>query len=465
MKIKKKNNEIEQFSISRVFLQPTNLILLQILLTAASSVYGWSLQYQKEDGMVSYLKIISFISSDKPWMPPGLLATPIFGYHYFGDWTLNIGYGIFSDPYNPNLPLPSQFPPFGLLFYGLMSVFGFRISYLLLITMTLLIWIRIINFYLNKFSILEKTLVLVFSVLFTTPAIIAFDRGGVQLFCIGLIGLALINYETNRISRSLVCFILAVSLKPYLLTSLIILFVIQKNSRKLVRHIISTMSSLVIVNIFAMSFYSENIIKGIFEYINVLKRFAGVTLLPYVQDSVSFMGFLSKSNEIFYGTESSAQLMTQLLGSFSTFIAGGFVFILLIILRFGNFPRIITIPLSLSTVSFLAPPSGNYTLTWGSLAFIVILSSLDEIRKIRQNMLLTKINIYLIIATSYLILTPYFGMLNGRLDTQRSHPGGYFATFCILLIYAISLVSVILHSKNRSKNTNVKGIKKTSLDD
>lgn len=445
--LKSRSKRIQNKDIFSIKINLQILLVIQMFLVFFAFLHAWSLQYKSADGNARFIERISFTSQDPPWMPPGFVATPILHLHHFGDWTLGQAFGSYTSPYDPQLAIPSVTPPFGLLLNGLLGILGFKISYLLFLFLTFFIWIKLVVKFFPSIGILERTVILMFYVLLTLPSINAFDRGAVHLFLIGLLGLALKAYDEGRKIFPYLCALIVISLKPYLVFMSI--YLLKKKPLKKFssyKEFLFTVISVVIINIMVMPIYSNNILEGLKNYIVATSHYSGKFIVPWVMDSASLMGFISKSIEGLTSSNNAASFLSNFL-PYSLTISLLYCLLVAILFFNKNVNKVIGVTLLLSTASTIAPPSMEYTLVWASLAFIFVLSEVSksgsfmELTKSR----LEKINLLLIFTSLSLALVPYFGFLLTPSGVQRHQPGSYLympfllTTILVEMIYLLKI--------------------------
>jgi hypothetical protein len=420
-----------------------NFIILQIFLAIVALAHAWTLQYKSADGAFNYLQRASFTGEDKPWTPPGTESTAILHLHHFGDWTLGLAYSLYSNPYDPGLDIPGITPPLGLLILSFFAILGTKISYLVFLVLTLWLWLRLIAMIFPKETLLEKVTILSFFVLLTMPTLNAVDRGAVHLFLFGLIGNSFQALSVGRKKQAAIMFIVAVSFRPYLIfLSVYLLRNLRIKSVEKITDLFKLWVSIAILNLTALGFYSRNLLEGIKDYVSATLAYSSEPIVPWVMDSHSIMGFISKTIEALDSSESAARFLSENLQW--SFVPAIMLILLVGVVATNSYtPEILSIPLILSLSSLIAPPSMQYTLTWGSLAAVLMLSKISESHfQLNWNKfeLLHKVAFFLIIIAVALVLAPYFGKLITPSGLNRSHPAGYL--YVPLILSSIVLVVI-----------------------
>lgn len=433
------------------------LMSIQVLITFISLIHAWTLQYKSDFGPDGFINRVSYISADKPWMPPGTNTSSLLHLHYFGDWVLNVAYGGIARPYDPVLEIPAQFAPVGLIFFNIAYLIGYKISYLILLLLTIFIWFKIINKLFPRFVNMSKFQILFFFVFATMPALITFDRGGTQLFCVGLAGLAYVYKLEGKSRKSFCVYLLAVSMKPYLIFFILVLLLNERKPLlKRVLDILKVGTSLLLVNALALTLYTDNLITGIRDEFNAISRFAGDWGIPWMMDGASITSFVSKTYEFKYGNNDTIKFMENFVPYWPRVIAAIFIVLLLFVLLSSRVIKQVKILLLLSTTSLVSPFSGPYTLAWISLAFCYLLSEVQNGLEIRGLTRLNKASIYSMIVAFYLGLMPYFGFLPKFSDISRHVPGNYlyvpFVLAALLLATLSSLPKTHFWAMRKVKN-------------
>ena len=420
-----------------------NLIILQIFLAIVALAHAWTLQYKSADGSFNFLQRVSFTGADKPWTPPGTESSAILHLHHFGDWTLGLAYSLYSDPYDPGLHIPGITPPLGLLIFSFFAILGTKMSYFVFLVLTLWLWVRLIAMIFPKETLLEKVIILAFFVLLTMPTLYAVDRGAVHLFLFGLIGNSFQALSVGRKKQAAIMFIVAVSFKPYLIfLSVYLLRNLRIKPKEKITVLFKLWASIAILNMIALVFYSRNLLDGIKDYVSATLAYSSDFIVPWVMDSHSIMGFISKTIEGLDSSESATRFLSENL-QWSFVPATVLIFLVGVVAISSYTPEILAIPLILSLSSLIAPPSMEYTLTWGSLAAVLVLSKISESQfQLNWNEfeLLHKIAFFLIAIAIALVLMPYFGKLITPSGLNRSHPAGYL--YVPLILSSLVLVAI-----------------------
>jgi hypothetical protein len=383
----------------------------QTVITFLALFHAWMLQYKTLNGNATLIERVSFKVDDLPWTPPGFEAKPIYYFHYFGDWFLNVAYARIQAPYEPSLLIPAPTPPFGLLLTRLISLFGIGSSYALITALTIIVWVVIIQNYLRDFTQLNRIYIAFFLVFITAPTVVAFDRGALHLLCTGLVGCAMISYEKRKNKTALFLIILAISFKPYLI--LLSFWLLRKKEYRKMGYIFFSCIS---INFLALFAYYSNPFDGLLQYFNGIKFFSGSFMVSQSLNSASFVGFAYRVFVFIFGSDS--QYISNLLPLYYFYgliviIYGGFI---VYVIRNRKVPNFIAVIFLLSIFSLATPAAMEYSLVWTSLAAIYTLHEFET--KTTDQRILVDRNIgqlrriYFVSSALFIVvLTPFFGMI------------------------------------------------------
>lgn len=438
------------------------VVSIQAVLTFFALLHAWTLQYKSVDGNGNFIPRISFTSQDPPWTPPGIISEAILHLHHFGDWTLALAFSRYINPYDPQLEIPAATPPLGMVILKAISTLGYTFSFILLCVMTLVCWYFVVNKLLIQRSFLERNLILFVVVLLSLPSIIAFDRGGIHLCLMGMIGVSYIAFVEKKYTKSLVFFLIAVSFKPYLIIlSLWILRDLPLSTKSKFLSLAKVWAWIVVLNLAALMHFNSNLLVGVKQYLDSTSQYSSSFMIPWVTNSASLMGFLSKTVEGFSSTDVAINFLEKWL-PWSIFIGGIFLSIVLLGCLNTKTPRIISIPLLLSTTSIVTPPALGYTLVWVSLAMLVILSEMqNKLFNLSIFTRLQKVSFILILLAIFINITPYFGMLHfGYIHfpsgVDRQLPASYFYVPLIALSTGLTCISTFLGVRRHFTTTLIR---------
>lgn len=320
----------------------------------------------------SFLEQASFRGSDEPWLPSGLIAEPILGKHFFGDFYLPFRFVNEANPYFPENPF-NNILPFGQISYQLLSLFKVNDAFYIYSFTALLVFavgIKKILLSSRNLGKTEANLLSVMILLFSFPVITAVDRGANVLLVAGVICIVvaiLISENTSRNDQIILVFLLAysISAKIYLLPLLIFVWI----------------------------FYSKKIaIQALLLtlFLNILFSFQfGGPLIVFRQLSLSFRTSSASANpDLLFGSLSQSGLVAQFLKFLGAFpenkflitaigFLPGFTLLCVIILvsKILQLRMIFVLILALSCFQYMTPVSYVYTGVWASISIALLASA------------------------------------------------------------------------------------------
>lgn len=185
--------------------------------TAFGLAGAWMMQYQNAEGNARLIERVAYIVEDRSWLPPGVSPLePLVGQHYFGDLAIVLGYGEALTPYI--IPgMPAQYPPVAIFFFKLLGVFGAHTALIALVLLSVSLVPLAVWHLMRGVSVPQRLTSVVLLVALTMPMISALDRGGMQFVAFGLLALCMFAYARDRPVIAVALFVVAVSLKSYLL--------------------------------------------------------------------------------------------------------------------------------------------------------------------------------------------------------------------------------------------------------
>jgi hypothetical protein len=394
--------------------------------TGVSFLINWMLQYRSVDGNIhlSY-RLSSQSQVDIPWLPPGKNSQPIFGVHHFGDWQMMSAYSQISNPFAGEYPAIT--PPFGLIITRLLNSFGVQFGYLLFTILCLTLYWILITSRLTTAKTLEKILVFCFITVFSLPFMFAFDRGSAVSVAIVSIALGLNYSHKNKKIKSIIFFCFGISIKPYLLFFFLLLL-----AKKSYREFLINIGVVITINVLVlMTFYSDNLIVGLSDYIKSILFFSN-QIEPLNQlKSVSPLSFTSKIVEIIDGREAALLFYEKFMPFY--FIITIIIFILgWLIAKNSKMSFETKILIYLSLIPCLIPNSMFYTLTWSSCAFVYWIQILAKEEKEFQISRFQNLSLLMLFMV---VLSPNLAVVN------LHNPSGLY--FLQHFLYFPSLVLVL----------------------
>ena len=360
----------------------------------------------------SFLEQASFRGNDEPWLPSGLVAQPILGKHFFGDFYFPFRFVNEANPYFPENPF-NNILPFGQISYQILSLFRVNDAFYIYSFLALLVFavgIRKILLSTRSIETAEANLLSVFILFFSFPIITAVDRGANVLLVAGVICTVVVLLTIEDFSRKnqiITVFLLSysISAKIYLLPLLVFVWI----------------------------FFSKKIaIQTLFLtlFLNVLFSFQfGGPLVVFRQLDLSFRTSSASANpDLLFGSLSQSGLaahVLKFLGAFPEnkllitaigFLPGLTLLIVIVyvcmILELRNTFVLI---LALSCFQYMTPVSYVYTGVWASVSIALLvsarLSSLSENEKLIAPILYLGVCTQLLpihIIEEYRLLIPFF---------------------------------------------------------
>lgn len=302
--------------------------------------------------------------SDPPWLPFSDVPEPILGVHFFGDWLLQAKYSLIGVPYT--VEVPSVTPPFGLLITATLVYVAGLLGGLIIVNITcIIVWHRVISSALTEQSLMLKTMFFVFCFFMGLPFIGGFDRGSLVPLAYGLIGLSYLQHQRRKKLLALILFVVAVSLKPYLFMFTVLLIARREYSAFL-RVGLLTVS----VNLISLFFYSENILKGIGQYVKAASYYTSESIVKFdVINSISPIAAVARVLKVLnLDTEGTKLLETGI--KFYFIISIVLIVLCFLMLVSENFDKRISISFIILSSTIIVPVGQVYVLSAVSLAIL-----------------------------------------------------------------------------------------------
>ena len=340
-------------------------LMCQLLFTSIAFIYAWILQYRSADSNPNIIERFSFRVVDPPWTPPGTSSSPLLFLHHFGDWTLFQAYAKYQHPYDPGLPLPTNVPPLGLMSGKVIGILGLRLSYLVFLGITCLVWIFLTHRMLRNAQPLVKWVVFAFTFIFSAPVIFALDRGALYPLVFGLLGLALVFYEEERKTIAFLMLLMAVSLKPFVF--LAAFWVIRKRRY---REFLFTLIGISAINLILLIPYSRSITKAVPDYLHSLTFYSGSVAVPYVADGASLLSFIAKFHRAIFGSANENSFVINIL-KLSPIIYAALLAIVIWMAVDSAIEEGIALTVILSLTSLIVGVTQMYALCWCPLAILI----------------------------------------------------------------------------------------------
>jgi|LauGreSuBDMM15SN_2_FD.fasta_scaffold03179_2 hypothetical protein len=354
---------------------PMGLLIFQAYITMFTLIQTWVLQYKDLTGNAGLINRISFQVNDPPFLPSGNAPQVILYKHFFGDWENLLDLARSENPYLiPNAA--SQTPPIGNMILKILSNFGTKYSFALLLIASAVIWLFLFRKVFKEQVFFFASLSIILYVGLTLPVIYSFDRGSLHILAFGLVGIAWYLFTIKKNIGAVTFFIVAVSFKPQLLLALLLLL-ISRDFLKIIKSIFLVITS----NILCLLYFEGNPLLSIQGYVKGTLFFTSKDSLGYTLDSASLSGFLLRRYE---GESSAGNLSSWLIDQRFGLLLPGLVLILIFlpIILSNIISQRVKIFLVLSLTSLVVPASMAYTMVWASLAIIPFLTQRFNFRSL-----------------------------------------------------------------------------------
>jgi hypothetical protein len=410
-------------------------IVIQIIATSFVFVFIWILQYFNEEGNPMMIGRISFQTSDPPWMPPGEKSIPLIGLHHFGDWTLSVGWAMYSNCYQLG-NMSCQQTPLGnwvLRLFGLVNQ-NYGLAYFAWVSIAIAIYLKLIGRAFAAQDLLHKILYFVFFILFTSGNIISLDRGSVHLMAFALLGYSYFSMRDSKKTTALIFFTLAVSLKPQLLLASLYLLKDRKTKKFFVVFLTPILTNAVLLLTFP-----GNILLNLRAYLTASAGYISDSAsFGNIMNSVSLVGIMSRTFEFKNGWDTSALLLAYAPYLFLP----GFIYIIIVIagMLSKNLSNSTKLILALSSISLVVPSSGGYLLGWSSLVLLILFSEQED--KIKHY---SKLYNFVFFSLVLVVTTPGFILLSDIPGFSRHIQLVFLVP---ILIFLLIFVELVLGRKN-----------------
>lgn len=373
----------------------------------------------------SFLEQASFRGSDEPWLPSGLVAEPILGKHFFGDFYLPFRFVNEANPYFPENPF-NNILPFGQISYQILSLFTVNDAFYIYSFIALLVFavgIKKILLSTRNIEKVEANLLSVFILFFSFPIITAVDRGANVLLVAGVICIVVALLTTDDFSRknqiiTVLLLSYSISAKIYLLPLLIFIWIF-----------------------FSKKIAIQTLLLTLF--LNVIFSFQfGGPLVVFRQLDLSFRTSSASANpDLLFGSLSQSGLAAHFLKFLGAFpenklliTAIGFLpgltllFVIVYVCMILKLRNTFVLILALSCFQYMTPVSYVYTGVWASVSIALLVSArlcgLSENEKLIAPVLYVGVCTQLLpihIVEEYRLLIPFF----------------WFATICSVFWIAV----------------------------
>jgi hypothetical protein len=339
------------------------------LLISLSVLLAWVTFYYPETSTL--IQRCCFTENDPSWVPADYESKPIIGVHHFGDFELYRAWGLQENPYE--VGLNAHYLPIFHIILRVLNILPLHFSFFLYVSFTFSILFFSIRHVCKKYALMTShvlNIFLTFGVL-SLPFIVDLDRGNLQTIVISLASVYMINILNGRKSLpNFLLILLCAAIKPYYL-----LFVIFQGKDLFKVKYLATLISYILVNFFIMHIFSSDFRLGFRNLFLSLSFYGSQDSIPYIQQSLSFVGSTFRIIEIFEDTETAATFLSQ---NFLTLqIISALISVTGIIIFLQNYlPLWVRFFSGISIISAGQIGSANYSLLW--LTFLVILIIFED---------------------------------------------------------------------------------------
>ena len=307
---------------------------------------------------------LSFMSSDRPYMPLHTIAKPIIGVHYFGDFQLPLGYATnirhSISPYFGS-SIPAQYPPFSQILFLPFSFLPLQASAVVYLSLSAAIFLVPLWLLLAPLKTAYRIILLVPVAVLTTPFLSFLDRGNDIGIVVGLIAWGIWAWRSERWVLCGALLAAAIALKAYPAALLVVPLGLRRY-----RFTVLVAMTAVVANLLALVVFPGGYIRNLRAVLPALEgKIAPLTQLS----SWSLYSLIPKTSGLLFGNSS----VTPLLAPKSPVIwLPGILYILgvFVVIRKGRVPQWCWGPLSLASIQLVAPLSFVYTTAWAPVAAV-----------------------------------------------------------------------------------------------
>ncbi len=307
---------------------------------------------------------LSFMSSDKPYMPIHTIAKPVIGDHYFGDFQFPLGYAInlrrSISPYlGPSIPY--NYPPFSQVFFVLFSFLPLRISTMTYLLFSAAIFLVPLWLLLSPLKREYRILFLTLGAVFTTPFITFLDRGNDIGIVAGLVAWSLWAFKTEKWVFCGGLLGVAIALKAYPAAILIVPLGLRRY-----RFTVLVAASAVALNLITLLTFPGGYVRNLRAIVPALKgKYA-----PSIQlSSWSLYSVIPKTAGLLFGPARATQLLAPR-GILIWLPSVLYVCGVYLVIRRGKVPQWCWGALGLASIQLIVPVNFVYTTAWAPIAAI-----------------------------------------------------------------------------------------------
>ena len=319
----------------------------------------------------NWLEFSSFLTSDGPWLPDGLIHKPVYGLHYFGDFYLPFRFVTEANPYLP-VNIFNLILPFGQLPFQALGFLNPSSAYTVFLIATFFVLFFALNYVLSISDKLDKFHVKVISlilILFSFPIITAVDRGAYVLLVASAFAWVtgyLIKNNLGKTETFFIAIVLAflISAKVYLLPLLIIIWFFKSRSLATL-----TFGLFLLTNaLFSYFFGGPNVVVN--QLAHAFLVGSGYTGIEILLRSQSFGGLAANI------VNATGIQVDDRMFVFTISYLPGFIFLVATIFvgKIKRLPFELIMIFALSYFQYLAPVSYVYTGVWATASIAILIN-------------------------------------------------------------------------------------------
>jgi hypothetical protein len=345
------------------------LILISIW-TSILSIWIWVRALYFRDDL---LKIWSFTLSDIPWTPPPTVPIPIIAGHYFGDFQLPVLLSSVKNPYDASWPLGGG-PPLSYFIYKPFLIPSIQISFVMFLV-TSICFFYFANHLLIQNTINQSSKFCVISLLMfvNLPFLVALDRGNFVVISTAMTGICF-YYLFLRKGNELwygrhaiaIFFVIAISIKVYLLCFLLPLWLLSKRG-----FVIRTVIYFFVLNTTAYIFINPKIDDILQSFKYTFGGQAGFGDRLFLMSGSGLPSFFSNLLSFLTDFGYASAVLTHHFYLFLFSIVAWYLLIIFLTTR-KNLNLEIRLIWILSLIQFAPPVAMAYNVIWNALAAAIL---------------------------------------------------------------------------------------------
>jgi hypothetical protein len=333
------------------------ILFLEVAYLSSGLINAWYTQSAGE------INTWLWMVTDPPWQANASLyqIQPLWGTHYFGDLQDLLTSASWANPWGLS---PTQHLPVGLAIVSIFGVFGHGLTAALFITASFLLFFGLVHVWTRGEPVSLKLVTSVTLLPLNLSALLVLDRGNLLLIAIPLLGVGihrlLIDQKTDI--GTVMCLVVAVSLKSFLLLPVLLVLFIRLENYKVFMKFLAVIG---VMNLILMYSFSGPVVQNFMSFVSTTIQFANQE--PTETALRTGSSFYRLTLEFFNYLPMIDPEMS-LLG-----IMSGLVWLVLVIavLFMKRVPLWMKIVAAFSTVQMVVT-GGPYVLVWGVMAALAL---------------------------------------------------------------------------------------------